>query len=143
MARLSQLAGNLRIVFPPTVTIAVLFTLFQQSLQPVQLHDAVFQNGTEQHPAQFFYLSPPQMFYFPFISSIFSSARVSAERRKASVSSTRPEVAGLSDGGLQPAQRATFQLCDANEVFLTHDRFIMRSGVFYNIVSELRLDVFG
>ncbi len=32
MARLSQLAGNLWIVFPPTVTIAVLFALFQQGL---------------------------------------------------------------------------------------------------------------
>lgn len=30
MARLLQLAGNQWIVFPPTVTIAVLFALFQQ-----------------------------------------------------------------------------------------------------------------
>ncbi len=72
MARLSQLAGNLWIVFPPTVTIAVLFALFQQGL-------SLFNFTT-----QFFYLSP-QMFYFPFIFS----ARASAERRKASVSSTR------------------------------------------------------
>ena len=66
MARLSQLAGNLRIVFPPTVTIAVLFALLQQGLSLFNLATQFFRTGTEQHPAQFFYLSP-QMFYFPFI----------------------------------------------------------------------------
>ncbi|GCQ80712.1 hypothetical protein BvCmsHHNP008_01179 [Escherichia coli] len=66
MARLSQLAGNLWIVFPPTVTIAVLFALFQQGLSQFNFTTQFFRTGTEQHPAQFFYLSP-QMFYFPFI----------------------------------------------------------------------------
>lgn len=42
--------------------------------------------GTEQHPAQFFYLSP-QMFYFPFI--FFDLFFGTCQCRKASVSSTR------------------------------------------------------
>lgn len=46
MARLSQLAGNLRIVFPPTVTIAVLFTLFQQSLSQFNFTTQFFRTGT-------------------------------------------------------------------------------------------------
>ncbi len=80
------------------------------------------------------------MFISRSSSSIFSSARASAERRRPP--SLQPDsVVGLSDGGLQPLREQPFQLCDANEVFLTHDRFIMRSGVFYNIVSELRRDV--
>ncbi len=45
MERLSQLAGNLRIVFPPTVTIAVLFTLFQQSLSQFNFTTQFFRTG--------------------------------------------------------------------------------------------------
>ncbi|EFJ54133.1 hypothetical protein HMPREF9549_04473, partial [Escherichia coli MS 185-1] len=54
MARLPQLAGNLWIVFPPTVTIAVLFALFQQGLSLFNFTTQFFRTGTEQHPAQFF-----------------------------------------------------------------------------------------
>ncbi|WP_410316365.1 hypothetical protein [Klebsiella pneumoniae] len=107
MARLSQLAGNLRIVFPPTVTIAVLFTLFQQSLSQFNFTTQFFRTGTEQHPAQFFYLSP-QMFYFPFIffDLFFGTCQCRAQEGFRLFNQT--PVAGLSDGGLQPAQRATF-----------------------------------
>ena len=88
LARLSQLAGNLWIVFPPTVTIAVLFSLFQLGLSLFNLTLQFFRTGTEQHPAQFFYLSR-RCSVSRSSSSIFSSARASAERRKVSVSSTR------------------------------------------------------
>ncbi|BBQ64384.1 hypothetical protein WP2S18E08_43670 [Escherichia coli] len=88
LARLSQLAGNLWIVFPPTVTIAVLFALFQQGLSLFNFTTQFFRTGTEQHPAQFFYLSR-RCSVSRSSSSIFSSARASAERRKVSVSSTR------------------------------------------------------
>ena len=66
MARLSQLAGNQRVILTPTVTIAFLLALFQQGFSLFNLTTQFFRTGTEQHPAQFFYLSP-QMFYFPFI----------------------------------------------------------------------------
>ncbi len=82
------------------------------------------------------------MFYFPFIFFDLFFARVSAERRKASVSSTRLSCC-LSDGGLQPAQRATFPALRCDEVFLTHDRFYNAVRSFLQHVSELRLDVFG
>ncbi|GDQ67141.1 hypothetical protein BvCmsNSP024_02180 [Escherichia coli] len=48
MARLSQLAGNLWIVFPPTVTIAVLFALFQQGLSLFNFTTQFFSDLTQQ-----------------------------------------------------------------------------------------------
>ena len=66
MARLSQLAGNQRVILTPTVTIAFLLALFQQGFSLFNLTTQFFRTGSEQHPAQFFYLSP-QMLYFPFI----------------------------------------------------------------------------
>ena len=46
MARLSQLAGNQRVILTPTVTIAFLLALFQQGFSLFNL------------TTQFFYLSP-------------------------------------------------------------------------------------
>ena len=115
MARLSQLAGNLRIVFPPTVTIAVLFTLFQQSLSQFNFTTQLFRTGTEQHPAQFFYLSP-QMFYFPFIffDLFFGTCQCRAQEGLRLFNQTQLLVF---------LTELAFQFCNANEVFLTHGRF--------------------
>lgn len=66
MARLSQLAENQRVILTPTVTIAFLLALFQQGFSLFNLTLQFFRTGSEQHPAQFFYLSP-QMLYFSLI----------------------------------------------------------------------------
>ncbi|GCG10381.1 hypothetical protein BvCms12BK_05112 [Escherichia coli] len=115
MARLSQLAGNLWIVFPPTVTIAVLFALFQQGLSLFNFTTQFFRTGTEQHPAQFFYLSP-QMFYFPFIffDLFFGTCQCRAQEGLRLFNQTQLLVF---------LTELAFQFCNANEVFLTHGRF--------------------
>ena len=122
MTRLSQPAGNLRIVFPPTVTIAVLFTLFQQGLSQFNFTTQFFRTGTEQHPAQFFYLSP-QMFYFPFIffDLFFGTCQCRAQEGLRLFNQTQLLV--FLTEGFSLLREQPFQLCDANEVFLTHDRF--------------------
>lgn len=128
MARLSQLAGNLRIVFPPTVTIAVLFTLFQQSLSQFNF-TTQFSERYRTASGAVFYLSP-QMFYFPFIffDLFFGTCQCRAQEGFRLFNQTQLLV--FLTEGFSLLREQPFQLCDANEVFLTHDRFIMRSGVF-------------
>ena len=133
MARLSQLAGNLRIVFPPTVTIAVLFTLFQQSLSQFNFTTQFFRTGTEQHPVQFFYLSP-QMFYFPFIffDLFFGTCQCRAQEGLRLFNQTQLLVF---------LTELAFQFCNANEVFLTHGRFYNAARRFgYLAVTYRRPD---
>ncbi len=132
---LTELAGNLRVVFPPTVTIARLFALFQQRFGLCHLAAQFFRTGAEHHTAQFFYLRP-QVFYLPFV---FLDLFFSAGQRRAQE--------GLSLGNetelaVFPA-KFFFQRGDTGEIVLTHDPFIMRPCFFYNIVSELRRGVLG
>ncbi len=77
---------------------------------------------TEQHPAQFFYLSP-QMFYFPFIffDLFFGTCQCRAQEGFRLFNQTQLLV--FLTEGFSLLREQPFQLCDANEVFLTHDRF--------------------
>lgn len=100
-------------MFPPTVTLAFLFALFQQSL-------SLFNLST-----QFFYLSP-QMLYFPFVffDLFFGTGQRRAQEGLRLFNQTQFLVF-LTEGLEQP-----FQLSDTNEVFLTHGRFYNAARTF-------------
>ncbi|CAM6606918.1 hypothetical protein ESCOCK349B_22200 [Escherichia coli] len=122
MARLSQLAGNQRVILTPTVTIAFLLALFQQGFSLFNLTTQFFRTGSEQHPAQFFYLSP-QMLYFPFIffDLFFGTCQCRAQEGLRFFNQTQLLV--FLTEGFSLLREQPFQLSDANEVFLTHGRF--------------------
>ena len=73
MPGLTELAGNLRVVFPPTVTIARLFALFQQRFGLCHLAAQFFRTGAEHHTAQVFYLP------FVFLDLFFSAGQRRAQ----------------------------------------------------------------
>ena len=119
MTRLSQLTGNLRVILSPTVTIAFLFALFQQGLSLFNLTTQFFSMGTEEHPAQFFYLGP-QMFYFPFLLFFCAGQRRTQEGLRLF---NQTQLLVFLTEGFSLLREQPFQFSDTNEVFLTPDRF--------------------
>lgn len=70
-------------------------------------------------------------------------SEISAEQLEGLRLFTQTQLLVFLTEGFSLLREQPFQFCNANKVFLTHGRFIMRPWYFYNIVSTLRRDVFG
>ena len=122
MPRLAKLAGNLRIVIPPVVTVALLFLLFQQGFGVFNLSAKFFGAGTEQHPPQFFYLSP-QVLYFTFfvLDFLFSTGQRRTQERL-SLCNEAELIVFLA--------KRVFQRSDTGEIVVIHNRFYNAVMIF-------------
>ncbi|EYY54231.1 hypothetical protein BX79_01945, partial [Escherichia coli O121:H19 str. 2010C-4824] len=119
MARLSQLAGNLWSVFPPTVTIAVLFALFQQGLSLFNFTTQFFRTGRTASGAVFLSESADVLFPVHLLRSFLRHVPVQEGLRLVNQTQLLVFLTELA-----------FQFCNANEVFLTHGRFYNAARCF-------------
>lgn len=113
MTGLAKLAGNLRIVIPAVVTIALLLLLFQQGFCVCNLSAKFFRACTEQHSPQFFYLSPQMLYFALFVLYFLFSASQRRTQERLSLCNETELTVFLA--------KRVFQRGDTGEIVLTHD----------------------